>query len=43
VETATKWFAGLGAEARGLMLLGRRDALDQEMAGQLRQARQGEV
>jgi cyanophycinase len=39
VETATKWFAGLGAEARGLMLLGRRDALDQEMARELRDAR----
>jgi cyanophycinase len=39
VETATKWFAGLGAEARGLMLVGRRDALDEEMARQLREAR----
>jgi cyanophycinase len=39
VETATKWFAGLGAPARGLMLLGRRDAMDDQMARELREAR----
>jgi cyanophycinase len=39
VETASRWFAGFGAEARGLMLLNRRDALDESMAGELRRAR----
>lgn len=39
VETATKWFAGFGAAARGVMLLNRRDAQDPEMARQLREAR----
>jgi cyanophycinase len=39
VETASKWFSGFGAPARGLMLLNRRDAQDPEMARQLRDAR----
>jgi cyanophycinase len=39
VETATKWFAGFGATARGLMLLNRRDAQDPETARALRDAR----
>src|SRR5271165_6482187 len=39
VETAKRWFGGFGATARGLMLLTRRDALDEEVAAQLRGAR----
>ena len=39
VDTATKWFAGFGAKARGLMLLTRRDAYDEGIVREVRQAR----
>ncbi len=39
VDTATRWFASLGAEARGLMVLTRRDAEDTAAAEQVRAAR----
>jgi cyanophycinase len=39
VETARNWFAGFGARATGLMILSRRDALDEAQAGRLRAAR----
>jgi cyanophycinase len=39
VDTATKWFASLGAEVRGLMVLTRRDAEDTAAAEQVRAAR----
>jgi cyanophycinase len=39
VETAQRWFAGFGATATGLMVLSRRDALDEGAAERLRAAR----
>jgi cyanophycinase len=39
VETAAKWFAGFGASVIPLMILSRRDALDDAMASTLRSAR----
>jgi cyanophycinase len=39
VETAEKWFAGLGAKARGLMVLARPDAEDDANVAALREAR----
>lgn len=39
VATAEKWFAGLGATARGLMVLRRPDAEDEANAAAVRQAR----
>ena len=39
VDTAQKWFGRFGATARGLMILSRRDALDEAAAEQLRTAR----
>jgi cyanophycinase len=38
-EAAAKWFAGFGATATPLMLLSRRDAMDESMAAALRAAR----
>ena len=38
VETATGWFAGLGAEVRGLMVLRRADAEDEANAAAVREA-----
>jgi cyanophycinase len=38
VSGALDWFAGLGAKARGLSVLNRRDALDEENARQVREA-----
>jgi cyanophycinase len=39
VDTATEWFASIGASARGLMLLNRRDAENTSMADEVRAAR----
>ncbi len=39
VETAERWFGGLGAKARGLMVLARPDAEDEANAAALREAR----
>ena len=39
VETARAWFARFGASVKGLMILSRRDALDEAAAAQLRAAR----
>jgi cyanophycinase len=39
VETARGWFARFGAEAVGLMVLSRRDALEEEAAERIRSAR----
>jgi cyanophycinase len=39
VDTAVKWFAQMGAAARGLMLVSRGDAADPEMVRQIREAR----
>ncbi len=39
VETAERWFAGLGAKARGLMVLARPDAEDEANVAALRDAR----
>ena len=39
VETAEKWFASLGAKARGLMVLARPDAEDETNAAAIRDAR----
>src|SRR5438270_1580295 len=39
VDTARRWFAGFGASAAGLMVLSRRDALDEDAAATLRAAR----
>jgi len=39
VDTACRWFASLGAAARGLMVLSRGDAEDVELARQVRDAR----
>jgi cyanophycinase len=39
VQTATGWFAAMGARARGLMVLGRRDAEAADAARQVREAR----
>jgi cyanophycinase len=39
VEAARTWFAGFGATARGLMVLSRRDAENDELAAEVRQAR----
>ncbi len=39
VETAERWFSGLGAKARGLMVLARPDAENQANAAALREAR----
>jgi cyanophycinase len=39
VDTASKWFASMGATARGLMLVSRRDAEDRDVAGEVRAAR----
>ena len=39
VETAQRWFAGFGATATGLMILSRRDALDDDYARRLKAAR----
>jgi cyanophycinase len=39
VETASAWFAAFGATVRGLMLLNRRDALDADVAGEIRRAK----
>ncbi|MDA8048268.1 MAG: Type 1 glutamine amidotransferase-like domain-containing protein [Actinomycetota bacterium] len=39
VATARDWFAGFGARAEGLMLLSRRDAMDDAMAARLRESR----
>lgn len=39
VDTAVQWFAAFGAPARGLMVVGRRDAEDQAMAREVAQAR----
>lgn len=38
VETAERWFARFGAKVRGLMILSRRDAMEEEAAAKLRQA-----
>jgi cyanophycinase len=39
VATATRWFAGLGGRARGLMVLGRSDAEDERNAAEVRASR----
>ncbi|MDQ4071205.1 MAG: Type 1 glutamine amidotransferase-like domain-containing protein [Actinomycetota bacterium] len=39
VETAERWFSGLGAKARGLMVLARPDAENEANAAALREAR----
>jgi cyanophycinase len=39
VDTASRWFAGIGATVRGLMILSRRDAEETEFARQVREAR----
>ena len=39
VETATAWFAGLGGTVRGLMVLSRSDAEDEENAAVVRNSR----
>jgi cyanophycinase len=39
VATARRWFSGFGARADGLMVLSRRDAMDEEMADRIRAAR----
>jgi cyanophycinase len=39
VESAERWFAGLGAKARGLMVLRRRDAEDEANAAAVRESR----
>jgi cyanophycinase len=39
VDTATHWFAGFGAKVRGLMLLTRRDAYDEGIVREVRNAR----
>ncbi len=39
VEWATRWFAGLGGTVRGLMVLGRSDAEDEEKAAEIAAAR----
>ena len=39
VETAGRWFAGFGAKVRGLMILSRRDAMEEDAAATLREAR----
>lgn len=39
VETAEQWFAGLGAKARGLMVLARPDAEDEANVAAIRDAR----
>jgi cyanophycinase len=39
VEHAKRWFESMGATARGLMLLTRRDAVDDSLAAELRSAR----
>jgi cyanophycinase len=39
VDTAGKWFAAMGATARGLMVLNRRDAEDPDAAASVRAAR----
>lgn len=39
VETAAKWFAGFGANVVPLMILSRRDAMDEAMAARLGHAR----
>jgi cyanophycinase len=39
VETAQRWFAGFGATAKGLMVVTRRDALEEEAAARLRAGR----
>ncbi len=39
VETAERWFAGLGAKGRGLMVLARPDAEDESNVAALRDAR----
>jgi cyanophycinase len=39
VETAQRWFAGFGATATGLMVVTRRDALEEEAAARLREGR----
>jgi cyanophycinase len=39
VEWAQRWFTSLGADARGLMVLGRRDAEDEANAAAVREAR----
>jgi cyanophycinase len=39
VECASRWFAGLGAEVRGLMVLGRPDAEDAKHAAAVRESR----
>ena len=39
VETAERWFAGLGAKARGLMVLARPDAEDEANVDAIRDAR----
>jgi len=39
VDTARHWFASLGATARGLMVLSRRDAEDADMVREVRDAR----
>jgi cyanophycinase len=38
VDAAVEWFTGLGASARGLDVLGRRDALDEDNAAAVRAA-----
>jgi cyanophycinase len=39
VDTATRWFATFGATAHGLLVLNRRDAENESLAQQVRQAR----
>jgi cyanophycinase len=39
IDAASKWFAALGATVRGLMILSRRDAEQEEFARQVREAR----
>jgi cyanophycinase len=39
VETARKWFAGFGATGEGVLILSRRDALDESAAETLRSSR----
>ncbi len=39
VETARAWFGRFGAAVKGLMILSRRDALDESAASELREAR----
>jgi cyanophycinase len=39
VDTAVRWFASFGADARGVMVLGRRDAEDQALAREVGEAR----